>query len=308
MTAKQADFFADPPEHEATRTLLDSLLSQSRRYRASADYKALLDFIVRLRNFAPFNAMLLELQKPGLSYAASESDWWTRFGRKPKYKARPLLILLPFGPVGLVYDVMDTEGLNLPSDVSFFPAQGSVVETDIQAYQQKIERRHVQWVDFDAGDRSAGEIKRLAPPLGSGPGLYQIAVNKNHNPPTRFVTIAHELAHLFLGHLGPDKALGVPARRPLTHAQRELEAESVAYIVCSRKGVATKSETYLKNFVKEHTTVDDLDVYQVTRAAGQIESLLGIAPRSLFERPRTQGQTPNKTQSIGDGTASSTME
>ncbi|MBR1032963.1 ImmA/IrrE family metallo-endopeptidase [Bradyrhizobium liaoningense] len=291
MTAEQGDFFTEPPGHEATRSLLDSLLSQSRRYHASADYKALLDFIVRLRNFAPFNAMLLELQKPGLGYAASESDWWTRFGRKPKYKARPLLILLPFGPVGLVYDVMDTEGLNLPSDVSFFPAQGPILETDIQRYQQKIEKREIQWIDFDAGDRSAGEIKQLVPPLGGGPGLYQIAVNKNHKPPTRFATIAHELAHLFLGHLGPDKALGVPARRSLTHAQRELEAESVAYIVCSRKGVATKSEVYLENFVKERTTVDDLDVYQVTRAAGQIESLLGIAPRSLFERPRAQGQT-----------------
>lgn len=50
MTARQGDFFTDPPEHEATRALLDGLLSQSRRYHASADYKALLDFVVRLRN------------------------------------------------------------------------------------------------------------------------------------------------------------------------------------------------------------------------------------------------------------------
>jgi hypothetical protein len=78
----------------------------------------------------------------------------------------------------------------------------------------------------------------------------------------------------------------------LTHAQRELEAESVAYIVCGRKGVATKSERYLNGFIKAHTTVDDLDIYQVTRAAGQIETLLGIGPKSPFQRPRLGRGSP----------------
>jgi hypothetical protein len=57
-------------EVEATRGLLDTLLTQSRLYYTSADYMALLDFVVRLRNFAPFNAMLLHIQKPGIRYAA----------------------------------------------------------------------------------------------------------------------------------------------------------------------------------------------------------------------------------------------
>jgi hypothetical protein len=57
------------------------LLSDSRLYTKSKDYKDLLDFVIRLRNFAPFNAMLLQVQKPGLSYAASAYDWRERFGR-----------------------------------------------------------------------------------------------------------------------------------------------------------------------------------------------------------------------------------
>src|SRR2546425_3442962 len=102
----QQDLF----ETEVARSLLDQLLTDSRLYTQSKDYKELLDFVVRLRNFAPFNAMLLQVQKPGLTYAASAADWRTRFGRKPKEGARPLLILWPFAPVALVYDVMDTEG------------------------------------------------------------------------------------------------------------------------------------------------------------------------------------------------------
>ena len=53
-------------ETEAARALLDQLLADSRLYRTGKDYRALLDFVIRLRNFAPFNAMLLQVQKPGL--------------------------------------------------------------------------------------------------------------------------------------------------------------------------------------------------------------------------------------------------
>ena len=58
-----------PPDlfdEAATRSLLDQLLVDSRLYRRSNDYQDLLNFVVRLRDFAPFNAMLLQVQKPGL--------------------------------------------------------------------------------------------------------------------------------------------------------------------------------------------------------------------------------------------------
>jgi hypothetical protein len=79
----------DPFESDATLSLLDRLLTESRLYIRSKDYKDLLDFVVKLRDFAPFNAMLLHVQKPGLSYAASEHDWKARFGRSIKEGARP---------------------------------------------------------------------------------------------------------------------------------------------------------------------------------------------------------------------------
>src|SRR5438046_6590618 len=122
-----------PPERRqdaldagATRALLDRLLAESRLYKTTRGYKELLQFIVRLRNFAPFNAMLLQIQKPGLTYAATATDWWERFKRQVKEGARPLLILWPFGPVALVYDVMDTEGEPLPQDVASFFAVGEI--------------------------------------------------------------------------------------------------------------------------------------------------------------------------------------
>lgn len=285
----------DRPEHEQldlletakARSLLDQLLADSKLYTKSADYKALLDFVVRLRNFAPFNAMLLEIQKPGLSYAASAHDWWVRFGRHPKEGARPLLILWPFGPVALVYDVLDTTGHELPVDVAFFPAQGPMDRARILALASRLTAKNIA-VDFvDAGDRHAGSIRVVA--RGDGKevkSVYRTAINKNHPPATQFATLTHELAHLFLGHLGSDKHLGIPDRPRPDLQILELEAESVAYIVCWRHDIRPRSETYLAHFVEYDMSAKDLDLYQIMRAAGQVESILGLAPTTKYEKPK----------------------
>jgi hypothetical protein len=277
-------------ETEAARTLLDQLLADSRLYRTGKDYRALLHFVIRLRNFAPFNAMLLQVQKPGLLYAASRVDWFDRFNRSVTDGARPLLILWPFGPVALVYDVADTEGDPLPDGIAAFAAHGAMDAAALESYAKKMAKKHITWNEVDAGDGNAGSIELTAratkPDL---PSSYRMTVNRNHGHNVKFATVAHELGHLFLGHLGKDKCLNVPDRPPLQHSQRELEAESVSYIVCARNGVVSKSESYLSAHVKDDTTIDQLDLYQVMRAAGQVEALLGLTAHTKYERPQTAG-------------------
>lgn len=280
--AGQQDLF----ETEATRSLLDQLLSDSRLYKQSKDYKDLLDFVVRLRGFAPFNAMLLQVQKPGLSYAASERDWWERFRRQPKEGARPLLILWPFGPVALVYDVVDTEGEPLPKDVSSFIAQGAIDAARLESFESLLQRKNINLLWVDAGDQKASLIRVVRRPADDKEATqYRIHINRNHDPAVQVTTLVHELGHLYLGHLGPDSKLKAPSRGRLSYEQQEIEAESVAYIVCARNGIKAKSQTYLSNFVDSNTTIDEVDVYQVMRAAGQVEAALGLAARSRFDRP-----------------------
>jgi len=280
-----------PYGKDATQALLDQLLEDARLYKTSKDYKELLDFIVRLPNFAPFNAMLLQLQKPGLQYAASAWDWKRRFNRYPKEGARPLLILWPFGPIALVYDVQDTEGGQLPEDVSGFVARGAIDDDAVAAFECRLDRRHITVCLVDAGDANAGLIRVVRPAKTEKEWTqYCICVNRNHTAPVKFTTLAHELGHLTLGHLGPDQKLGVPSRSGIAHAQRELEAESVAYIVCKRNGVEPKSYRYLAQFVTASTTSKQLDIYQIMRAAGQVETMLGLAVRTQF------GPSPSRTQ------------
>ena len=141
------------PIETAARSLLDQLLTDSRLYTKSRNYKQLLDFVVRLRNFAPFNAMLLQVQKPGLRYAASAHDWRMRFRRTPMEGARPLLILWPFGPVALVYDVMDTEGEELPRDVAAFFAQGSIDAGRLTSFAPLMRRKKIEWCSLTPSAR-----------------------------------------------------------------------------------------------------------------------------------------------------------
>lgn len=283
---QQEDLF----ETETTRSLLDQLLADSQLYTQSKDYKDLLDFVVRLRNFAPFNAMLLQVQKPGLSYAASPRDWRERFGRTPKEGARPLLILWPFGPVALVYDVLDTEGEDLPKDVASFFAYGSIDEKQLSVFMQLMSKKSIEWCWVDAGDQKAGSIRVIRRAITNKEStLYRMHINRNHAAAVQFATLAHELGHLFLGHLGPDKKLNAPQRPALDHVQQELEAESVAYLVCARNGVISKSQTYLSNYVQSNTTVDHIDLYQIMCAAGRVETLLGLTAHTKYDKP-TSGE------------------
>jgi hypothetical protein len=264
---------------DGVRSLLDQLLEDSKLYTKSDDFKKLLDFVVKLRNFAPFNAMLLQVQKPGLRYAASARDWRERFGCSPKEGARPLVILWPFGPVAFVYDVLDVEGGELPEDVASFISRGEISEVQLKSFAPLLWKKNIEWYPVDAGDQRAGLIRVIRRAANEKDATqYRMHVNRNHNPATQFTTLANELGHLCLGHLGPDKKLNVPERALLDHAQREFEAESVAYVVCERNGVQ-KSQTYLSNYVKPNATIDRLDIYQAMRAAGQVETLLEIGQK-----------------------------
>lgn len=274
-------------ETAVARSLLDQLLEDSRLYKSGADYKQLLDFVVRLRNFAPFNAMLLQIQKPGLMYAASARDWRERFGLEVLEDARPLLILWPFGPVALVYDVLDTCGPALPEDVSPFIAYGVFDADRLLEFEILLSKKQIRWVHLDAGEGKAGSIRCVSRAGKSDQAsLYEMRINEKHEPAVKFATVIHELAHLCLGHLGKDVNLKIPARPHLSHAQVELEAESVAYIVCQRNGIKPKSESYLSKYVGQDTTTDNLDLYQIMRAAGQAETLLGLGAHTKYDKPK----------------------
>lgn len=267
-------------ENDMERALIEQLIAATKLYNSSETVQELLDFTIRLREFAPFNAMLLHIQKPGLTHAATAWDWRSRFGRVPKLGARPLLILRAMGPVDFVFDFLDTEGRDVPHDAFVFPTLGSLAEKRFRKLINSIAREKIKCLALDAGDARAGWIELLAESSSrQGKNLYRLAYNGNHPAPTRFVTVAHELAHLYLGHLGPDRGRRVPDRRMTTHNLREVEAEMTAYLVAKRNGLEPKSESYLANYQE---AFEQLNLYAVMRAANSVETIMGISAQKLW--------------------------
>ena len=260
--------------------LIDQLIAATRLYNTSDAVQELLDFTIRLRVFAPFNAMLLHIQKPGLTHAATARDWWTRFGRAPKKGARPLLILRTMGPVDFVFDILDTEGEEVPADAFAFPTLGGLSEARFASITESVEKEKIKVVQLDAGDAQAGWIQLLMRSQSPrGKNLYRLGYNRNHPPPTRFVTIAHELAHLYLGHLGSDRGRRVADRRKTPDDLMEVEAETAAYLVARRNGLKPLSQSYLAQYLG---AFDHLNLHAIMRAANAVETAMGISAQRLW--------------------------
>ena len=74
---QQSSFFdwADNTEETTTRALVDQLIANTHLYASSAAVMELLAFTARLRHMAPFNAMLLHMQK---SVPTRKPNGWTK--------------------------------------------------------------------------------------------------------------------------------------------------------------------------------------------------------------------------------------
>ena len=261
-------------EADSERALIDQLIADTRLYDSAHAIKDLLAFTVRLRHIAPFNAMLLHIQKPGLSFAARPRDWWERFRRRPKPYARPLVVLRNFGPVEFVYDVLDTEGEPLPEAAFSFPTTGEVPKGWLAAVEPKLNGADIHVLWLDRGDYTAGHARRLTSHGDKGRlERFEVGVNRNHPPASQLVTLAHELAHIFLGHCGGDEKRGVKFNRPENLALREVEAETVAYLVAKRTGISPRSESYLDRY---QGAFDQLDLHRILKVASAVEKQLEL--------------------------------
>ena len=83
---------------------------------------------------------------------------------------------------------------------------------------------------------------------------------------------AHELAHIYCGHLGGhDKGQWPDRRMLLAGSQMELEAEAAAYIVCSRAEITTRSADFLAGLVAEQD-LQSISYFSILTAANRIEA------------------------------------
>jgi IrrE N-terminal-like domain len=236
--------------------------------------------------------MLIHTQMPGAKYVAPPDRWLKKYRRRIKTGARPLVILQPMGPVMFVFDVSDTEPLDgarpLPAEVEEpFAVRGGTVGKELALTIDNGKRDGVNIIESEAGSQRAGSIqevssgrslkvlKKVKPKMQyvRVPLQYELLLNAKHSPTIKYATLAHELGHLYCGHVGTPNVNWWPERRALNSNVCEFEAESVCYLVCSRLGIDNPSDEYLSGYMDQHQETPPISLDCVMKAAGLIEHM-----------------------------------
>jgi len=102
---------------------------------------------------------------------------------------------------------------------------------------------------------------------------YELFLNSQHSAEAMYATLVHELGHLYCGHLGTPNVKWWPDRRGLSHELRELEAESVCYLLCSRLGIDNPSAEYLSGYIKNHLETPAISIECVMKSGTLIEQM-----------------------------------
>lgn len=244
---------------------IDELTMLVKQYRNSDAFKKMLDFVGRFPYFAPYNAMLLYLQKPGASFVLTARQW-RDYNRQIKPNAQNIIMLIPFGPTYVLHDIEDTVQIpDLPvrQDVEIMQnweeglkkTSGELDSKEMALLKRNLAIYGILLDDkFKASQSYGGYIGsytsgRIDVPLKNDvvikvPSRFIISVNSSQTESVKFHTICHELGHLFCQHLyyTTDKV------RHLSTKEEEFEAETVAWLVCKRHNIDNPSEEYLATY------------------------------------------------------------
>jgi len=237
----------------------------------SEQYKDYLKTLSKFHNYSMNNCLLIAMQKPDASYVAGFTAWKDNFkrnvmkgqkgikilapapfkvkkqmekidpdtkrpitGRNGKPIIEEVEITVPAFKVATVFDVSQTEGEPLPQ-IGADELTGSVD----------------RYKDFFAALEKASPVPIGFENITSGVKGYfshtdkRIAINEGMSELQTLKTSIHEIAHARLHNIdpaSPSNAL-TETPRPDQHT-REIEAESVAYVVCQHYGLDTSDYSF----------------------------------------------------------------
>jgi hypothetical protein len=305
------------------RGLIRQLIKQALDTPTADGLASFLEFSTAFRRLSIWNARMAYIQRPGARVVASEYEW-KAVGRYVLPDAVPIMILWPFSPVRFVYELEDTgPPIDRASVGDPFAVEGELQPQVLSSllrslksqknFRIKIEFRRegfsraglaaahghalvgedVQgpWANGNRfGDFSKKNATTEPQTRDQGVPAYRVVVNDRLNDGERFATMAHELAHIFLGHLGEcasrsgDEESGWPDRRSLGKNEKEVEAEAVAYVVASRAGLVSASAQYLTAYAKR-ANMSMVNEDLIVRSAARLERMCEIRYGSMQFKP-----------------------
>lgn len=298
---------------EPTRADVQQLMDQALTTPTLDSLQQFVDFANRFRKLAAYNLYMVYIQRPGAAAVATR-DEWMGVGQTIMPDAVPIVILRTFGPIELVYELSDTAppqvrdprshmlGAEGPFDVERMnrlvrnlKPKGKALRIDVvqgsygahlagTAAAARPLLTDVQ--DLASGTLPTGQIAHgnfETTPYPAHDLLYRIKLNRRMTAAEQFTTLAHELGHIFCGHLGAflpsgraDDDHGWPDRSSLGQSAREIEAELVAWLIASRANLITGAPIYLRPYLeraRDDGSIGSVSPHAIIRAAARIERL-----------------------------------
>ena len=247
------------------KALTDKLESGISHIFESNQYAEYLSAMSKFHRYSFGNVMLIYMQRPEATHVAGYNDWKNKFGRHVKAHEHGIRILAPsthrrwvrqekrdpetnqpvYGEDGqpvmewvkvqtvsykavTVFDISQTEGKELPA-LGVSELSGNVAE--YERVVEALKSLSPLPVVFEAFPGNAkGYCSHVEQRIVVRPGMSQLQTIK---------TLVHEVAHAKL-HIPPDV---LNTERP-DRSTREVEAESVAYVVCQHFGIDTADYSF----------------------------------------------------------------
>jgi hypothetical protein len=259
---------------------IDDLVRESAVYRSSEDFQKMIEFMAKFRAYAPYNNMLVRIQNPSCSFYATQRDWRSRFGRTLKEDARPMLILAPMHPVMLVYELDSTKGPDIPKELlEFAKFEGSWDPTWLTRTSRNAAEHDNIRVEVKTLSSTNAGFAAIA--RGDAHWKMRISLHEGLDDRSRYGVLCHELAHIYLGHLGSDADNWWVSRTGLNQNIVEIEAESVAYIVTHQLGLTGSSAAYVSRHLASGNLPPAVSLHMIAKVAGRLKEM---ALRSLPHR------------------------
>lgn len=275
-----------------TKALAAKMKEGVRDYFKSDTYKKYLVTMSKFHHYSPRNIQLILAQNPEATHVASFKKWKDDFDRSVNKGEKALRVLAPmtvkvkdpktkevllddngnertrtYFKMVPVFDVSQTTGKELPKPV--YDLEGTYEDYGNLYKSAK------------AVSEANGVPIQFKENLGGAQGLYSrqdnaITILKGMSEQQTLKTIFHEMAHSELHNV--EKLLETPLKR----STRELQAESVAFVVASHYGLDTSDYTfgYLASWSQDKVGLSDLEG-QIKIVQKEADSLISRIDETL---------------------------
>lgn len=262
--------FANIGRDERLAAMRDEIDKAMERIADPAGWKAFLESAASFHWYSLNNTLLALSQKPDVKLLAGFKDWKNKHGRTVRKGAKAIWIYAPitytvtetdpdtgqekrvqqvrgFRPVP-VFDVSQTDGEPLPT-TPVMPTRELAGEAP--AAMETLLAEQVEQRGFTLRRESV---------QGKQDGYtdfsrHLVVVDAEASPAQQTLTLAHELAHIALGHgeLTTVYHTGAGGQR----SNMEIEAESVAYVLARHHGITDAGDNsfgYIANWARGDST------------------------------------------------------